>query len=326
MYVTSTDPLPQNSGMAVPRGPLVASDARRGRAWLASRHGRERVYSTLPAAVELWAVSPGLAVDANQILGQSELARQSVLIGVGLPQPVGNDAAVSLPAAPVVFSLNGSSTGSTSTTLATTQNGTMPAPAPVQGAFGLWQSKRQNGASGKHLTTPESVQRPGRGFQGPQVIQSPNVGPGCRYTSPVFQGSQSLATYPLPVPAPQPPSPQTVTANRGPVCKYSRCTVHLVASPTAANPNHMTALDDPTGVGPRVEFQDTFTATQYYNSQGISVLSPGLSGYAPAWGDAWADTGRVETGNDASGGWWLLAAAVGAVGAMGWFGRKGRGR
>jgi len=99
--------------------------AARARDFMASRTGRETVYANTPTAASLWREGHGLAVDASQILEQSETSRQSILIGLELPQPL-QDAMLMQEAtlaqiqasAPVVSSLNASAaTVSPGTTL-----------------------------------------------------------------------------------------------------------------------------------------------------------------------------------------------------------------
>src|SRR5208283_577023 len=139
-YLSSSAPLPQNSLMPPPADQAAASNARLLRDFLQSRHGRERLYSTIPTAASLWNLGPGLAVDANQMLGQSESARESVLIGLGLPQSLQEPTLDEIAAAaPVVVSLNASDTTGG---LDATQTGLMPSPAPVQTYGGLWASAK----------------------------------------------------------------------------------------------------------------------------------------------------------------------------------------
>ena len=194
MFVSSSAPLPTNS-LAV--GPPEIDMAARARDFMASRTGRERVYANTPTAASLWREGHGLAVDANQILQQSETSRQSILIGLELPQLL-QDAMLMQEAtlaqiqasAPVVTSLNASAaTVSPGTTLETSQNGLMPAPAPVQTTGQLWGSGKlpqtgpgQRGIMGvtrgpvKHGHT--NLQDLGPGCPASLVVGSPRGGYG----------------------------------------------------------------------------------------------------------------------------------------------------
>ena len=157
MYVSSNEPIPQNSAMAPPPWKGRLSDARRTRDFLASRKGRERAYSNLATPDSMVGIGLGLVVDANQIIQASEAARQAILIGVGTasdPTSVFTAAVDDLQAiianAPVNLSMNGSGVmapagGSVSPAISV-QSGavysavmvpTMPAaaPAPVGGVY-----------------------------------------------------------------------------------------------------------------------------------------------------------------------------------------------
>lgn len=316
-YVDASAPLPQNSAMPVPRAELEASDRRRMAAFMASRTGRERVYANLPTAAELWNVSHGLAADANQIIGQSEVSRQSVLIGMGLPYDLSDAATDSIDmvaaAAPVVVSLNGdNAVGS-----GATQNGTMPAAAPVwDPSVGLYREGPKTGAN-KRRNTHFEVKQQLAEMGIAQVSSTQSIGPGCRAVSAIPKGSQSQTTLPLPQPAPNPPSPQPVTAVRTQI-------VHLVPTPTANYPEHATVIDDPTPSGPVVQFEKASYAGPYYAAQGIQVSGTGLSGIGPEWGGAGVE---VPAGGGPGGGlsvWWLIFGALGAVGVTGYLDKRGR--
>lgn len=313
-YVSSSAPLPQNSLMPPPADEVAASNARILANFEASRTGRERVYATLPTAAELWDVSSGLAVDANQRLGESEYARQSVLIGMGLPAELAGGSLAEIQAnAPQIVSLNGDNSGGG---LANTQNGTMPAPAPVQTIGNLWWSEQQwgNESTEHHRTVKQQL----RGMLGTQVLPLHDIGPGCRRVSMPPQGSHVLTTLPLSIPAANPQSPQPVTVER---TQPGTKVVHIVPSPTADYPEHATVIDDPKQG--TVQFERASYADGYYGALGIQVVRQGMAGYAPGWGDAYVDTGVDALG--AAGGksvWFVLAAAAGAVALAGFVDRK----
>ena len=207
-YMPSSAPLPQNSLMPPPQGQVNASNARLMRDFMASRTGRERVYSTIPTAASFFKeVSPALAVDAAQMLGQSESARQSVLIGLGLPSNLQDPSLDQIvAAAPANVSLNAPSTTGG---LDQTQSGSMPAAAPVQvipGLWssqvipGLWSSPNQNGnGKGQRGVTGigSRLQIGGRPSKSENQSQF-DSGPGC---------APPLALPPQPLPAmPSPPA------------------------------------------------------------------------------------------------------------------------
>jgi len=322
-YMSSSAPLPQNSLMPPPADEVRASNARILQSFLASRTGRERLYANIPTAAELWEVSPGLAVDANQRLGESEYARQSILVGLGLPSDLSGASLAQVRSnAPQVVSLNGAVT--TAGGLDTTQNGLMPAPAPVPTVGGLWASKQLPNESTKTWYSTESKKRNLQGMASPQNVSFDNVGPGCRPVTFFSTGSQPVTTLPVPIPASNPPSPQSVTADRTQNCAFSRCTVHMVPSPTANYPRHATVIDDPTSSGPTVQFEDASYAPPYYAALGITVVGSGLSGFAPTWGDAWAGEGELASGGSGLSVWLVMAAAAGAVGLAGWFDKRRR--
>lgn len=180
-YVSSSAPLPTNS---LTPGPSAVDMAQRWRDFQASQEGRERVYANIPTAASLWDVAPGLAVDASQILGQSEQARQSVLTGLELPTAL-QDAysrqeqtlAEIQAQAPVVSSLNGNP--SVPAGLDTTQASVVPAPAPQKTVGGLYGSaKLPSSSTGKSQSEVTGLVTSRTNRKYPQV--SPHdLGPGC---------------------------------------------------------------------------------------------------------------------------------------------------
>lgn len=178
-YVSSSAPLPQNSTMAPPAAEAAASQRRLWQDFEASRRGRERVYANLPTAADLYALSPGLAVDAQRILTQSETARQSVLNGLGLPASLLPVAIVV--SAPTVVSLNAGEAVDGTMAPENVPLSTMPL-AVGESALGLWQpaNSQTTAAAG---TNPEfSSYRTGT-----SIVMRQNVGE---------RGSQNMTTSP----------------------------------------------------------------------------------------------------------------------------------
>ena len=175
-FVSPSAPLPVNSGSPAP---AVIDTAMVARIANASRTGRERVYANIPTAASFWDLGPGLAVDASQILPQSEQSRQAVLIGLS-PETVYISDEATLEkiqaSAPVVSSLTGSpgDTGGASTS----ESGLMPAPAPHQTFGHLWASAKLPGGGtgyGQRGVIANVVTRPARGH----FTATPALGPGC---------------------------------------------------------------------------------------------------------------------------------------------------
>lgn len=180
-YYLSTDPIPQNSLMPPPAAEGQAADARRLAIFMDSRTGRERVYANLPTAQDLGQISLPLAVNAQGMISASEVARQTVLNGVGEQDSGGvvsiaEDIASLIANAPQVLSLNGSSaiapaqanTGAASPGN-TTVYPTMPVRAPNPGVGGGYWNPRP--AKGPQRSTPVNVKQkqaapPGCGLSG----------------------------------------------------------------------------------------------------------------------------------------------------------------
>ena len=123
-------------------------------------------------------MGPGLAVDANQLLGQSEEARESVLTGLDIPPSLQPDPTLAeiQASAPIVSSLNGSPGSGAG--LDSSQNSVMPLPAPALVYGGLYASAKvpgsQNGQRGvSSLVTP-------RGQKQRRILSNSNqdLGPG----------------------------------------------------------------------------------------------------------------------------------------------------
>ena len=127
-------------------------NARRQEDFDVSRTGRERVYANIPEGIDFLPMSVDLAAGAQGMLNASDLARQTVLNGLGNNDNssflvnLEADIASLIASAPRVFSLNGSNavgpaqanTGTASPTGGnTTVFPTMPARAP-SGINGTW--------------------------------------------------------------------------------------------------------------------------------------------------------------------------------------------
>ena len=179
-YFSSDAPLPQNSLDPPPAWKAAASDARKAFFFNASRTGRERVYADLPSLDSFFQETPGLAVDAAQIVPASELARQSVLNGL---VPLGTqDNATALGATspsgqpifgapPVVLSLNAPGGQTTASQDYFSSTPIMPVAAPVPSQYGFMDAPSANvPAKRKHLQTSEPGASlpcpPKRGFAG----------------------------------------------------------------------------------------------------------------------------------------------------------------
>ena len=184
-YVSSSAALPPNSAVA---GPPVIDTAAVDAIFNASRTGRERVYANCPTAASLWDLGSGLAVDASQILGQSEQSRQAVLIGLAPAESALSaepTLAEILASAPVVSSLNGSpgDVGG-----ASPESGVMPAPAPHMTYGGLWASAKLPGGrtgAGQLGVTTVVTTRPSKR----NIKPTPNLGPGCTLPYTRFGGA-----------------------------------------------------------------------------------------------------------------------------------------
>jgi hypothetical protein len=179
-YVSSSAPLPTNS--LVP-GPPVIDMQRVGANFQASREGRERVYANIPTAASIWNLGPGLAKDAQNILDQSEQARQAVLIGMELPQPL-SDALIGQEislaqiqaSAPVVVSINGAPGGGVG--LDSSGAALMPAAAPqmVAGVYGSAKADTGKGERGVVSRVSRRLHRPST-----ERWSGRDLGPGCAY-------------------------------------------------------------------------------------------------------------------------------------------------
>lgn len=185
-FLPSSAPLPPNS--VVPPGPVIDTAAV-NREFMNSRVGRERVYANLPTAASLWCVSPGTAVDAAQIIPQSELSRQAVLIGFSVPDSLSDQTTLEqiLANAPVVSSLNGTpqDTGS-----ASWQSGNMPAPAPVLTIGDLWASgPLPPGTVSDYQQAGTTLTRPRSG----KAASTPVLGPACSFAAGVGRGMAGYA-------------------------------------------------------------------------------------------------------------------------------------
>jgi len=164
-----------------------------------SRTGRERVYANTPTAASLYALCPGLAVNANGVLQASELARQMVLNGIAPPQDMGAADSVSNTGvypelyaggatgqaaleSPTVIPLN--AVGPVSLSPAVPLYPTMPAAAPTQVGNLLLESPPPPMAG--RMKAPRSY--------------SPKGGPGCGLSgfAPAWGDAYALPAAPLP--------------------------------------------------------------------------------------------------------------------------------
>ena len=173
MFLPNNASLPQNSLNPPTAQEIQATNARLYRNFMASRTGRERVYSTLPTVESFWAEGPGLAVDANQIIPGSELARRSVLNGLSPLNGNSNAAATAatvtgtpvLATAPTVLSLNAPTnsltmpTSNTPSALVYPTSTIMPEAAPIPGPYGYMNPPQ--GMQTPSLPAPASVQNDG---------------------------------------------------------------------------------------------------------------------------------------------------------------------
>ena len=102
---------------------------------------------------------------------------------------------------------------------------------------------------------------------------------------------------PLPPLAP-PLTPRPLVTPPVAVQPVKRGVVHVIPSPTAAYPEHATAIDDPTVSGPTVQFERAAYAKPYYDALGYDVVysGGGIEGL-PNWGDT------VASGVKAASGW-----------------------
>ena len=331
-YLSSSAPLPQNSLMPPPQAKVDASNARLMRDFMASRTGRQRLYSTIPTAASFFTeITPGLAVDAAQMIGQSESARQSVLIGLGLPanlQEPTLDQIVA--AAPVNVSMNApSTTGGPGQT----QTGTMPATAPVEVYPGLWGNlpkptpKRPRGTTGVGGSYRSLGSSPSNGSQ-------IDYGPGCQASMPP-PTPRAPVVMPTPPPAPNPPSPAVQPAARPPtyanVCWGLRNGVVLQeqVDPSVlyqcTQLGYSGACPAPPGAQAWMAQQTTFPKISLTPAQ-VAAIPPapanigpcpnsyalaGMSGVALDWGDA----GVQQTQNGESNALpWVLG--IGAIVAL----------
>lgn len=346
-YMSSSAPLPQNSLMPPPAAKVAASNARIARDFLASRTGRERVYSTLPTAASFWGMGPGLAVDANQMIGQSETARQSVLIGLGLPANLEEPTLDQITtAAPTVVSLNAPDTTGG---IDQSQTGLMPAAAPSQTYGGLWASPKNADRGRGQRAVVSVVTRQGRDVRsGPLNLNA--VGPGCPALS-VRMAPQPLPAMPSPPSAPNPPSPASMPQLRPPtyanICWALKNGVVLqsqldpIVNYTCTQLGYFEGSSCP----PPPNTQQFLNQNPSWNRQHINVSAADLAAIPPApsvnscqssyalggmsgvsldWGDA----GMQQTGccGGAVSGPVLLGLGIAAVAALLIFDRKRRGR
>ena len=150
MLLPSNAVLPQNSLNPPTAFEIAATNRRLYQNFMASRTGREAVYSTLPSAESFWAEGAGLTKDVQYIVPASEMARQSVLNGLSPLGSANNATATAASSsgmgvtvtAPVVYSLNAPANSLTIATLAAAspvvspQQTIMPEGAPIPSYYG----------------------------------------------------------------------------------------------------------------------------------------------------------------------------------------------
>lgn len=300
-YLSSFAPLPQNSLDPVPPDKAAAWYQARMRDFMFSRTGRERVYSNIPTAESFFDQWPGLAVDAAQIIPQSETARESLLYGLSYSDSESD----TLSAAPVFTSLNGDPL---SQDLGTSTDLLVPNAAPVQLPNGLWDSSHFTGSESSHpVTTLKNGKMSGTHSRVSGCVGCPVI--------PVRAPVQAVPLPPNPSSSPNPPSPAPVSVPRP-----NGGIVHAVPSPSPDYPDHVTIVDAPGGIGPVVQFENLTEAQAFWASQGYQV---GMSGVGPAWGDASA---IFQSSDSSSSGAfpWLAAAAI--AGGLLLLKKKGRRR
>ena len=150
MLLPSTAGLPQNSLDPPTAQQVAATNRRLYQNFMASRTGREAIYSTLPSVESFWDEGAGLAKDVQYIVPASEMARRSVLNGLS-PLGTANNATATASSSsgmgvsvtvPTVLSLNAPSNSQTISTLAmpspvvSPQQTIMPEGAPVPSSYG----------------------------------------------------------------------------------------------------------------------------------------------------------------------------------------------
>ena len=355
MYVSPSEPLPQNSLMPLPTAVVNAANARKLRDFWQSRTGRERVYSTIPTAESLWPISPALAVDAKQRLGQSESARQSVLIGLGLPNTLPDASLIEVQnAAPTVVSLNAPTTTGG---LDSTQTGMMPSPAPIPTIGNLWGSAKRTGGNtgnGQRGVTGLLTRNLVGGASGAGKWQgSADLGPGCSPPIPM-PTPVPLPAMPSPPPAANPPSPASLPAARPPtyanICWALRNGVVLQSQvPSAVGlkclqlgyyagcettpPNAAAWIAQETAAGnnfPPIAVSDSDLAAIPPAPANLTTLScaqswqlGGLSGVALDWGDAGTVQSEGQGGSSLVNTPLLLLLGLGVAFVI-WDKKKGR--
>lgn len=207
MFLPNNASLPQNSLNPPTAQEIQATNARLYQNFMASRTGRERVYSTLPTVESFWGEGAGLAKDASEIIPGSELARRSVLNGLSPLNGHSNAAATAatvtgtpvLATAPTVLSLNAPShsltmpTSSVPSNLVSPTQTIMPAAAPVPGPYGYMNPPAIPSMAA--LPAPASVQNDG-------MVQS-----SCGLSGYAPPWSDAFATAVAPQPATDPNMP-----------------------------------------------------------------------------------------------------------------------
>ena len=332
-YLASSAPLPQNSLMPPSADEVNRSNARLLRDFMESRTGRERLYSTLPTPDQFWSEGPGLAVDANKIIGDSESARESILIGLGLPTNL-EQAALSdiAAAAPTVVSLNAPTTTSG---LSTTQSGLMPAAAPVPSVGKLWSAPGASAGTGNRHTGRTGVKSSLRLGGGADLWDGNDPGPGC--SASILVQAFPLPTIPAPAPAANPPAPASQPALRPPtysnICWALRNGVVLQAQVSAAvlqacsQLGYAGACPPPAGNDAEWMAQQTTFPPIALTAAEIAAIPPappsigpctssyqlgGMAGVALNWGDA----GLQQPSTQASSGAWPWILLLGGVAAL----------
>lgn len=204
-YVSSSAPLPTNS-LTPQSGPINTDELARDAE--ISRSGRERVYANMPTAASFYCENPGLAVDANQRIGESEQSRQAILTGIGVPNAMLPEPTLAQiqASAPRVSSLNGSPTSGAG--LDSSQAGLMPAPAPQEVLPGIFGSaKLPGGGTGQGQRGVLGQLR-----HGAMRRNQSNLGPGCdRFPE---SPNRMLLDHPVPPNAANPLWPAPVVQMR----------------------------------------------------------------------------------------------------------------
>ena len=348
-YLNSSAPLPQNALDPPPAAAVAAANRRIFATFLHSRLGRERVYATLPTAVSLWAVAPGLAVHAAQIIPQSEANREALLTGMALPSGLAEPTLEELQAAaPTVVPLESSSG------LDMTQQGLMPAPAPVPIIGGLWWSAQPpagvQGQRGGYRAMKSGAGDVVWALERAQKSPAANAGPGCTFPPSLpVRTMAPIVTAPAPpmVPAaavvPRPPSYNNLcwALRNGAVLQsqfsggqYAQLQLACSQKGYAGNcpppPDVLAWQQANAGNLPAITFGQADLdaippAPATIGSCPDSYQLGGMSGWAPNWGDALAEQAAAA---ESPGALWLsvLAATLAVAGAslLGSKKRKGR--